>query len=158
MRVLIFLTMFCFSVCAQEMEGTVTAIIDGNTIEFQTHENDVFKFVLADIDCPELEQDFGLEAKVFLEKLLTGKISSITVEGKDRLGNRVGVLRYKGRDPRLDLLARGLAWTAEKKPELQLEQLKEVAKSSGKGLWKQENPTPPWVFRRQQTMLVAKSS
>jgi micrococcal nuclease len=142
-----------------EINGKVISVVDGNTVEFQTANNEIFKFVLSGIDAPELSQEFGEEAKKFLEKLVVGEEAVIIIEGKDRLGNRVGTLKYgKDKDPRPELLERGLAWTSEKNPKPEFENLKEAAKSHEKGLWDQPNPTPPWTFRRQQTMLTAKSS
>lgn len=142
-----------------EIMGKVVAVIDGNTVEFKANDDDVFRLVLSGIDSPELNQEFGEEAKRFLEKLLVGESATVIIEGKDRVGNRVGTLTYrKDKDPRLDLLEKGFAWTAEKNPKPQFEALREAAKSKAKGLWKSENPIPPWVFRRQQTMLVSKSS
>ncbi len=141
------------------ISGKVISVIDGNTIEFKTSDNETFKFVLSGIDAPELNQEFGEEAKKLLEKILSGETASILIEGKDRLGNRVGSLIYKkNKDPRLDLLEKGLAWTAERNPKPEFEIIKEAAKSQEKGLWAQSNPIPPWTFRRQQTMLTAKSS
>ena len=143
----------------EAIQGKVVSVVDGNTIEFQTTDNETFKVVLSGIDAPELNQDFGLEAKSLLEKILLHEAVSLVIEGKDRLGNRVGLLTYKkNKDPRLELLEKGYAWTTEKNPNPEFEAIREVAKSKGKGLWKAENPTPPWLFRRQQTMLMAKSS
>jgi micrococcal nuclease len=142
-----------------EITGKVVAVIDGNTVEFQTADNETFKFVLSGIDAPELNQEFGSEAKKLLERLVSGQSAIIFIEGKDRLGNRVGSLVYgKNKDPRHELLERGLAWTAEKNPKPEFETIKEAAKSKEKGLWELPNPTPPWIFRRQQSMLTAKSS
>jgi len=142
-----------------EITGKVVSVIDGNTVEFQTADNEIFRLVLSGIDAPELKQEFGEEARKFLDKLVTGEAATVVIEGKDRLGNRVGSLLYrKDKDPRHELLERGLAWTAEKNPKPEFETLKEAAKSREKGLWEQSNPTPPWIFRRQQSMLTAKSS
>jgi micrococcal nuclease len=142
-----------------EITGKVVSVIDGNTVEFQTADNETFKFALSGIDAPELSQEFGEEAKKLLEKLVVGEAATILIEGKDRLGNRVGSLVYgKNKDPRHELLEKGLAWTAEKNPRPEFETIKETAKSKEKGLWEQPNPIPPWIFRRQQTMLTAKSS
>lgn len=142
-----------------ELSGKVISVIDGNTIEFQTADNDVFKFMLAGIDAPELSQEFGTEARKLLDKLIGGEQAVIVIEGKDRLGIRFGSLTYgKARDPRLDLLEKGLAWTSEKNPKPEFEVIKEAAKAQKKGLWDQVMPIPPWLFRRQQTMLAAKSS
>lgn len=68
------------------------------------------------------------------------------------------VLTESGEDPRVKLLAEGLTWTSEQNPIPELESLLAKAKAQHKGLWKSVDPTPPWVFRRQQTMLNPKSS
>src|SRR5688572_17740975 len=92
-----------------EIKGKVSAVVDGNTIEFTSHENETFKLVLSGIDCPELNQEFGNEAKRLLERLADGKEGVVIIEGKDRLGNRVGSLYFTNkRDPRVDLLEKGL--------------------------------------------------
>jgi micrococcal nuclease len=159
-----FILFFCFAsmfaiASPDGISGKVISVIDGNTIEFQTSDNETFKFVLSGVDAPELNQEFGDEAKKLLEKLLNDADATIVIEGKDRLGNRVGSLLYKkDKDPRLELLEKGLAWTTEKNPKPEFETVKEAAKSREKGLWQQPNPTPPWIFRRQQTMLTAKSN
>jgi len=56
------------------------------------------------------------------------------------------------------LLETGLAWTAERDPIQELEAIKEKARAKGKGLWKDQDPTPPWIYRRQQTLTQLKSS
>jgi endonuclease YncB( thermonuclease family) len=61
-------------------------------------------------------------------------------------------------DPRYDLLNAGLAWTAERDPIQEFEAIKEKAREKGKGLWKEQDPIPPWIYRRQQTMTQFKSS
>jgi len=48
--------------------------------------------------------------------------------------------------------------TAERNPIDELESIKEKAKEKGKGLWKEQDPTPPWIYRRQQSMMQPKSS
>jgi micrococcal nuclease len=141
-----------------EIAGKVITVIDGNTIEVVS-EGDTYKILLHGIDCPELGQNYGNEAKKHLEKLLLEKTVSIRIEGKDRWGTRLGVIVMNGaEDPRVVLLKEGLAWTSERNPQQELEAVKEIARENGKGLWKDENPTPPWIFRRQQTMLQPKSS
>jgi endonuclease YncB( thermonuclease family) len=80
------------------------------------------------------------------------------IQGKDRWGNRLAVVLIDGKDPREELLQEGLAWTAERNPIETFESIKEKAKQKGKGLWKDQEPTPPWIYRRQQTMTQFKSS
>ena len=73
-------------------------------------------------------------------------------------GATLGVVLADDDDPRVKLLKEGLAWTAEKNPSEDLEPLRQWAEQKGKGLWKEENPTPPWTYRRQQSMMKPKSS
>lgn len=142
-----------------EISGKVISVIDGNTIEVVGEDNETYKIMLHGIDCPELEQEFGAKAKKFLEKLVMEKSVSVKIQGKDRWGTRLGVLFVEGEnDPRHELLKEGLAWTAEKNPIAELEEMKEQAREKSKGLWKQDNPTPPWIFRRQQTLTQVKGS
>jgi endonuclease YncB( thermonuclease family) len=139
-------------------EGKVISVIDGNTIEVTTADQQLYKLSLIGIDCPELGQAFGDQAKMFLEKLILNKSVTITLQGKDRLGNSLAVVKIKGsKDPRVDLLKEGLAWTAEKNPDSELDTHRTKAQQRGIGLWQAENPTPPWTYRRQQSMKSAKS-
>lgn len=139
--------------------GKVVAVIDGNTVEVIGEGNETYKILLNGIDCPELGQEFGAKAKKALEKLVLEKDVMIKIQGKDRLGNRLGIIIVEGKeDPRFELLKEGLAWTSEKNPIEELETIKENARLKNKGLWKEEKPTPPWIYRRQQTMMQPKSS
>jgi endonuclease YncB( thermonuclease family) len=149
----------CYTISvADDIVGKVIAVIDGNTVEVLDAANEKYKILLAGIDCPELGQDFGDKAKARLEKILLRKEVKVTLQGKDRFGNRLGVVLVGDDDPRIQLLKEGLAWTAEKNPNPDLEPYRTWAQQKGKGLWKLDNPTPPWTYRRQQTMAAPKSS
>jgi micrococcal nuclease len=140
-------------------EGIVVSVIDGNTIEVESPDAQKYKLLLVGIDCPELGQEYGEKAKTFLEKIILNKPVTITMQGKDRWGNQLAVVKIKGtKDPRVELLKEGLAWTAEKNPDPNLDAYKMTAQEKGRGLWQLENPTPPWTYRRQQTMVQPKSS
>lgn len=139
------------------IKGKVVDVTDGNTIEIITDENESYKIELARIDCPETEQPYGTEAKHLLEKTIKGKRVEAIIEGKNRWGVRQAVVIVKDEtDPRLKLLASGLAWTSEKNAVPEFEAIRIDAKAHRKGLWKDEKPTPPWIFRRQQTMVTPK--
>jgi micrococcal nuclease len=140
------------------VRGKIMTIIDGNTVELLTETDETMTIVFMDIDCPELTQAYGEEAKDFAAKLLHHQQVVVRVYGKDRLKNYLGVVLLKNEtDIRPDLLAAGLAWTAEKNPVRELEHLQTVALQNKKGLWKQEHPVPPWIFRREQSMSEPKS-
>lgn len=137
--------------------GKVIAVIDGNTIEISSQDNRVQKVLLVGIDCPELGQEYGDKAKKFLEKIILKKNVIVQFKGKDIFGNQLAVVMMNGNvDPRIELLKEGLAWTSEKNPLEDLEPYRTFAQRKGRGLWEQENPVPPWTYRRQQSMLKPK--
>jgi len=144
---------------ANDIKGKVVEVIDGNTLQVLGTDGKTYNLLLAGIDCPELKQAYGDEARLCLLKLTLGKQVDVKIIGNDRMGNAVAELLVNGKkDPRIQLLNEGLAWTAEKTPKSELESIRQVAQSEKKGLWKQENPTPPWVYRREQSMTEGKTS
>lgn len=163
-RVLLILLMVgiaCVSAMAatELFEAKVLAVVDGNTLEIRDEAGDVYQIVLNGVDSPELGQDFGDKAKGFLEKIALKKNVKVQLDGKDRWGNRLAVVWVKEDvDLRVELLKAGLAWTAERNPIPTLENVRIEAQEKGKGLWASNEPTPPWIFRRQQSMMQAKGS
>ena len=144
---------------SNEINGKVVVIVDGNTIDVESAENGIQRIVLAGIDCPELEQEYGDAARKFLEKLVYRKNVSVQLLSKDRFGNYVGVVRLSDdQDVRVELLKAGLAWTRENDPDETLDAYRKWAQQKGKGLWKNPDATAPWTFRRQQSMVQPKSS
>lgn len=141
---------------AEEMHGLITRVVDGNTVILATPDYEDQTILLKGIDSPEYGQRFSDESRRLLEHLLLGKRVVVEIHGKDRHGNRLAVVRINGVDPRLELVKQGLAWTLEGDPELQA--VREEAKAQGKGLWQEADPTPPWIYRREQSMQQVKSS
>ena len=155
----IFLFLAMMSAEARTMQGKVTRVIDGNTLEFLSSDGESYTILLSGIDCPELKQAYGDEARICLQKLTLNKKASVTINGKDRSGTSLAEVLIDGKtDPRIQLLKEGLAWTTEKNADSTLETHRAASQSKKKGLWKDENPTPPWTYRHQQSMLEAKSS
>ncbi|MBS1486953.1 MAG: thermonuclease family protein [Bacteroidetes bacterium] len=141
------------------VNGKVVTVIDGNTVSVTGPDNETYRVVLYGIDCPEIGQEFGEQAKSFLSKMILDKNVSVQMQGKDRWGNYVGIILIdETLDPRFSLLEAGLAWTTERNPVEELVAIKEKARAKGTGLWKLPDPTPPWIFRRQQTLTQYKSS
>lgn len=139
-----------------EFEGKVVNVIDGNTLEVENG-GEVIKVMLKEADCPELSQQFGEEAKAFTEKLLLKKKVKVELKGKDRWGNKLAVISYKnGKLLHEELIKNGFAWAAQNE-ENSLQVLASEAKQNKSGLWQEDEPTPPWIFRRKQTMMRPKS-
>jgi endonuclease YncB( thermonuclease family) len=142
-----------------KIQGTVKEVIDGNTIRIETKSNESYHIYLHGIDSPEPGQRYAEQSTQLLQKLLLNKTVTIVLHGRDRHGNRIGAIYLDGAaDPRHEMVRSGMAWPAEKHNDPQLEALVEEARQKNLGIWGDENPVPPWTYRRQQTMLEAKSS
>lgn len=141
----------------QDFQGKVVNVIDGNTFEVENENGDVIKLMLSEVDCPEIGQAMGDEAKAFTNDLILKKKVSIELKGKDWLGNKLAILTLRsGKVLHEELIKSGLAW-ASKKASSSVTTLEASAKNEKLGLWSENEPTPPWVYRRQQTMLESKS-
>lgn len=135
------------------VSARVTSVFDGNTIEVVTSDKRNLKVLLYGIDSPELGQRFGNEARKYLEDKLLNRDVSMEIRGKDSFGNYLAIVTLDNRvDIRVDLLKEGLAWTAEKDGVSDLEPYRTWAQRKGRGLWREQNPVPPWTYRRQQAM------
>jgi micrococcal nuclease len=161
MRKILFCILIFFATDARsndEIKGSVIAVHDGNTLEVEGENNEYYRVILQGIDCPELKQKYGDKAKERLEEMILHKEVIIRIHGKDRLRNYIAIVLLGGEaDIRIDLLIEGLAWTAEKNPLPELEFHRCKAAEKGKGLWIQDAPIAPWIYRRQQSMLHPKS-
>ncbi len=145
----------CFALA--EPTYKVISVIDGNTIQIMTTDGERVQILLYGVDSPDEGQKFSMEAKKLLESLLLNKMVTLIDRGKDRYGNRIAEVTAKGvNDPQRELLRSGLAWTSG--PDEEMESLKEHARKQGLGIWAEENPLPPWLYRRQQSMLKPKTN
>ena len=137
----------------------VINVIDGNTVEILTEENEVYKIILKEVDSPEIGQEYGDQAKKFTEGLLLKKKVFVEMKGKDMWGNRLASITLKnGKKMEEELLKAGMAWhNTLKSTDKSLAQLESNTKDKKVGLWANTDPMAPWIFRRQQSMTSAKS-
>ena len=142
-----------------EISGKVISVIDGNIIEILTDDGDKLLIKLSEVDSPELGQDFGDEALAYTSKFCLNKMVEIDVVGKDRKGIRLGIVRLRnGKQLNTSLLKSGMAWYSNHCIDLcDMKMLETKAKKKKLGLWINANPTPPWIYRRQQSMRSSKS-
>jgi len=139
-----FLFLCPFSVSA-EWEARVVHVFDGDTLVVSR--DGLAKIVsLYGIDCPEITQSFGLEAKGFTTGLVSGKkIKVIPVVKKDNIKFMVYI---RDKCINKELLEAGYAWYLnDDSSEKAWKRLEQNARSEKRGLWSIENPMPPWEFK-----------
>lgn len=129
----------------------VVAISDGDTIKVRCGDPGTYEEVkvrLAEIDAPEKRQAFGEASKRTLAALCAGVQAKITPETTDRYGRTVAHVECKGKDANTEQLRAGMAWVYDKYVKDQsLYAIQDTARSAGRGLWADKNPTAPWEFR-----------
>ena len=104
---------------------------------------------LKDIDCPELKQPYGNQAKHALAAYVGNRDIVVRALTRDKQGRVTAeVLLQDGRNVGRELLKEGLAWWQQSRSgDRSLEIVEELARASGKGLWSEPNPVPPWQWK-----------
>lgn len=133
---------------AEMLRGKVVGIADGDTLTLLSPGNVQTRIRLFQIDAPEKSQAFGQNAKASLSELVFGRTIDVRVETRDRYGRTVGTLLLEGNDINLEQVRRGMAWVYRqyaKDPVYY--KAEEQARQNHVGLWSENEPMPPWVFR-----------
>ncbi len=127
----------------------VVGVHDGDTVTCLDESNQQQKVRLAEIDAPEIGQDYGKVSREALAEMVFGKTVEVTEDGKDRYGRWIGHLTVNGVDVNRQMVAGGNAWHYEDySRDTSLAALQSQAQSQRLGLWAQSNPVPPWDFRK----------
>jgi endonuclease YncB( thermonuclease family) len=126
----------------------VVGVNDGDTLTCLDESNQQQKVRLAEIDAPELSQDFGKVSREALATMVFGKTVEVVDDGKDRYGRWIGRLSVNGIDVNRQMVATGNAWHyAAYSHDDSLAALQTQAQAQRIGLWAQPNPQPPWEYR-----------
>lgn len=147
------------------IEGTVSKVSDGDTIHVTDPQGTKVKVRLYGIDAPETEksnkktghvskagQPYGEEAYQALYKKINRKSVKLEVMAVDQYKRSVGIVYLNGKNVNLEMVAEGYAWAykqyLDRPYASEYIQAEEQARAKGLGLWQQNNPQPPWEFRK----------
>ena len=127
----------------------VVGVHDGDTVTCLDESNQQQKVRLAEIDAPEIGQDYGKVSREALAEMVFGKTVEVDEDGKDRYGRWIAHLSVNGVDVNRQMVAGGNAWHYEDySRDTSLAALQSQAQARRLGLWAQSNPIPPWDFRK----------
>jgi endonuclease YncB( thermonuclease family) len=140
---------------AETLHGRVVGITDGDRITVLDTSRQQHKIRLAGIDAPESRQAFGTRSRQNLSGLAFGKDVEVEWKKHDRYKRIVGKVLVDGHDVNLEQVRAGMAWwyrqyaKEQTSEDRQLYELAEnEAKAARRGLWTDNEPVPPWDFRR----------
>ena len=126
----------------------VDRVTDGDTIVLM----DRTRVRLHGIDAPERDQPYGPIATAALEYMVARSVYLVEVD-EDRYARLVGQLYHSkdGYDINASMVCAGYAWWYERyAPDSQvLNNCQIEARQAPKGLWEDEDPMPPWEWRRR---------
>ena len=154
---LVLLPMFAgYSAEAYQIAGIVTRVIDGDTVQLAV--GDAEKSVrLLGIDAPEIRQDYGVESRAYLNKLVGSRNVQMECIGSDRYKREICKIVFKGADINLRMINSGMAWHYKRysgnqsaSDRLKYSKAEESAKVGREGLWSQEIVVAPWDFRKKR--------
>lgn len=138
-----------------QWSGTVVGISDGDTVKVLNEKKKPIKIRLVEIDAPEKNQAFGQQSKQSLSDICFNKQVVVSDNGQDKYKRTLGRLNCAGVDANAEQVKRGLAWAYRQYlTDPSIISLEDTAKASKAGLWADENPTPPWDFRRSKKQPV----
>lgn len=155
---IIFLLLTTTAANAQQIVSTVTEVISGDTFKIVKHKKPI-TIRIADIDCPELEQPGGQEAKRYTSQLLLGKVAGIYTNGGKVDNCTIGrVITNHGRDVAISLVQKGLAWPIPGNRNSLVNGQYKTAKKNKVGIWGAAHPEPPWEYRHRTHVTIVKKT
>jgi endonuclease YncB( thermonuclease family) len=140
---------------ADVLIGQVVGVSDGDTITLLDANKTQHKIRLAGIDAPEKAQPFGQASKKSLSDLIFNKQVNVHWEKKDRYQRVLGKVILGEQDICLEQVKRGMAWhykqyQRDQTPEdrMRYDLAEKEARANRIGLWSDEEPIEPSMFRR----------
>ena len=124
-----------------------TGVTDGDTITCLDAAGQQQKVQVSDIDAPELSQPYGRESRNILADLVFGKSLAIIETGSNSNGFVTCRISVGGKDVARAMITGGAAWVDPQSTSPYINDQQDAQKS-GKGLWSEPTPTPPWEYRK----------
>ena len=134
---------------AGPVQGTVSKVIDGDTLWFAQAGKPPRVVRLRDIDAPEICQPWGPQARRALAELALHKPATLRAGSRDGYGRTLGSVSVDGADVAQLLVVQGHAWSARTRhgggPLVKQER---TARALGRGLHAGGGALMPRDFRR----------
>lgn len=138
-----------FGAQAEGFSGKVIAVFDGDTL-LVARDGKPAKVRLANIDAPEKQQSYGRLSRQSLQELVGKRVVQVDSQAVDQYGRLIGFVRLETLDINQEQVRRGMAWEySYHHGDRVYSALQDEAKRARRGLWAEENPQPPWRWRKQ---------
>jgi endonuclease YncB( thermonuclease family) len=139
--------------------GQIINVLDGDTVKIIAN-NKPWTIRIFGIDAPETMQRYGHTATLYARSVLLNKSVSVQISGGDRYGRLIGDILFAdgGRFSNF-MVASGSAWWYRQYAgnDKILRDLEKKAKENKIGLWADDHPIAPWVWRHMRNRPIARS-
>lgn len=133
--------------------ASVKKVIDGDSLLVATARGNI-EVRLYGVDCPEYDQPFSREAKIFTQKAVLGKKVIIEPVAEDFYGRTVAIVAQGADTINRELVQAGLAWVypryCKKAFCTSWKEDEGTARKEKMGLWQDAQPNPPWKWKKSK--------
>jgi micrococcal nuclease len=131
-----------------EFVARVLTVHEGDRVTIHYQEKNQM-LALRDVDCPELKQPYGKQAKHAAAAYLANRDVVVRELKKDQRGRvTADIFLTDGRNIAHELVKEGLAWVLPGEVyDPTLKDMEELARASKRGLWSESDPIPPWKWK-----------
>jgi endonuclease YncB( thermonuclease family) len=166
LRAILFLLLATVSSAwADTMSGIVIVVIDGDTVLFKPDSpyrpdahgiasRAFLKIRLANIDAPEKDQPYGEAAARELSALVLKQRVQLDTVATDVYGRTIALIQLGTMQVNTELVRRGLAWASAYHRQPAMVDMQRDAQHASRGLWRESEPVPPWIWRREHSAVV----
>jgi len=132
----------------EEQTGRVLNVLEGDLLKMELNGRRV-RVQLAGVDSPVRGQPYRDEARAFTLRMVQDKEVTVRLAERGEAGHVVAeVLLSDGRTLNRELVAAGLGWHRgtwlARYPAIRAAE--QEARRARRGLWRDDNPTPPWEY------------
>jgi len=146
---LVLCLLFPLNLSAAEYSGTITKVVDGDTVWLKTDTQDL-KIRMRWIDAPESKQAYGKESTDYLSELIFAKRVDASCGSKDRYKRSVCTISKDGVNINKKMVESGHAWSYKGYSTIAVAKLQIEAQSNNIGMWESLDPTcQPWNYRKK---------
>lgn len=150
-----FSVVFCGAAAAWAFNAKVIKVNDGDTLQVKKSDGSIIKIRLYGIDCPEYEQAYGKAAARFATQTVLHEYVTVQKINTDQYGRLVAIVTPQNAHLSLNelLVQKGYAWYYGQYCKTadfcnSLAKLEKSAIAQQAGLWREQNPVPPWEYRK----------
>jgi len=133
---------------AESFTGRCTGVLEGDIIVVSRGGCE-YTVRIDCIDCPELDQEFGSEARQFTSELLLDKEVWVDVRRPDKSRRLMSRVKVGDKDAAVEIARAGYGWYFDRlHKDSSIAASEKEAREKKTGLWASRNPTAPWEFRQ----------